>query len=124
MICQFMWNGEAHQADLGQAIDLSLVLAGNGKANSFSMVRGDPKMVPVRGEGFVGAVAEGGSVNFRDITFNPHGHGTHTECLGHITQDIHSVDACFRNLPSLVPCTVATLTPKRSTETAFSTWVA
>ena len=51
-------------------------------------------------------------MNFRDITFNPHGHGTHTECLGHITHDIHSVDACFRNIPSLMPCSLVTLTPQ------------
>ena len=112
MICQFTWNGEAHQADLSQAIDLSLVLAGNGKANPSAWYVDDPKMVPVRGEGFVGAVAEGGSVNFRDITFNPHGHSTHTECLGHITHDIHSVDACFRNIPSLMPCSLVTLAPQ------------
>ena len=47
---------------------------------------------PVEGDGFVGAVALGGSVNFRDVTFNPHGHGTHTECVGHITKEIHSVN--------------------------------
>ena len=112
MICEFTWNGEAHQADLSQAIDLSLVLAGNGKANPSAWYVDEPKMVPVRGEGFVGAVAQGGSVNFREITFNPHGHGTHTECLGHITPDIHSVDACFRGLPSLMPCSLVTLTPQ------------
>ena len=114
MICQFMWHGQACQADLGRAIDLSLVLAGNGKANPSAWYVDNPKMVPVRGEGFVGAVAEGGSVNFRDITFNPHGHGTHTECLGHITHDIHSVDACFRNIPSLTPCSLLTLTPQET----------
>jgi len=112
MICQFTWNGEAHQADLSQAIDLSLVLAGNGKANPSAWYVDDPKMVPVRGERVVRAVAEGGSVNSRDTTFNPHGHGTHTECLGHITHDIHSVDACFRNIPSLMPCSLVTLTPQ------------
>ncbi|MEC8113989.1 MAG: cyclase family protein, partial [Bacteroidota bacterium] len=85
---------------------------GNGKANPSAWYVDDPKMVPVRGEGFVGAVAEGGAVNFRDITFNPHGHGTHTECLGHITHDIHSVDVCFRNIPSLMPCSLVTLTPQ------------
>ena len=39
-------------------------------------------------EGFTGSVAEGGSVNFRNIAFNPHGNGTHTECLGHITEHV------------------------------------
>lgn len=112
MICQFTWHGEARRADLSQAIDLSLVLAGNGKANPSAWYVDDPKMIPVRGDGFVGAVAEGGSVNFRDITFNPHGHGTHTECLGHITPAIHSVDACFRGISSLMPCSLMTLTPQ------------
>ena len=51
MICQFMWNGQACQADLGRAIDLSLVLAGNGKANPSAWYVDNPKMVPVRGEG-------------------------------------------------------------------------
>ena len=51
-----------------------------------------PIIEPVRGDGFVGAVEEGGSVNFRNIFFNPHGHGTHTECLGHITQEVYSIN--------------------------------
>jgi arylformamidase len=54
-----------------------------------------PKFEPVRANGFVGSVAEGGSVNFRDIYFNPHGHGTHTECYGHISQEWVSVNDCL-----------------------------
>ena len=50
------------------------------------------KIEPVRGDGFVGSVAEGGSVNFRDITLNPHGNGTHTECVGHIAPECFSVN--------------------------------
>jgi len=46
----------------------------------------------VRTEHYTGSIAEGGSVNFRDIFFNPHGHGTHTECLGHITKEVHSIN--------------------------------
>jgi hypothetical protein len=26
------------------------------------------------------------------IYFNPHGHGTHTECLGHITRELYSIN--------------------------------
>jgi arylformamidase len=55
-----------------------------------------PKFEPVRANGFVGSVAEGGSVNFRDISFNPHGHGTHTECFGHISKAWVSVNECLR----------------------------
>lgn len=53
----------------------------------------DPPVIePVRANGFLGSVKEGGSVNFRNIFFNPHGHGTHTECLGHITEEVYSVN--------------------------------
>ena len=55
-----------------------------------------PVIEPVRAHGFVGAVAEGGSVNFRNIFFNPHGHGTHTECLGHITPTVYSVNQSLK----------------------------
>lgn len=51
-----------------------------------------PVIEPVRTEQWTGSVAEGGSVNFRNVFFNPHGHGTHTECLGHITETVHSVN--------------------------------
>lgn len=50
------------------------------------------KMEPVRMGNWVGDVNEGGSVNFRTITFNPHAHGTHTECVGHISKEFYSVN--------------------------------
>jgi kynurenine formamidase len=56
-----------------------------------------PSFEPVRTEHYTGSVAEGGSVNFRDIAFNPHGHGTHTECLGHITEKVHSINALLKD---------------------------
>ena len=31
-------------------------------------------------------------VNFNNIYFNPHAHITHTECVGHITEKIHSIN--------------------------------
>jgi kynurenine formamidase len=40
---------------------------------------------------FIGSVASGSSVNFFDIKLNPHGNGTHTECLGHITKENESI---------------------------------
>lgn len=41
-------------------------------------------------------IAAGAPVNFRDVAFNPHGHGTHTESVGHITADIRSVGALLQ----------------------------
>ena len=61
--------------------DISISLNPNGPRAWYV----DPMRIePVRTEQFLGSVAEGGAVNFRDVYFNPHGHGTHTENVGHI----------------------------------------
>lgn len=52
-----------------------------------------PRREAVQLGDWVGDVAEGGSVNFFDIHFNPHAHGTHTESLGHVVRETrHAVD--------------------------------
>ena len=46
---------------------------------------------------WIGKVSEGkSSTNFNNIFFNPHAHGTHTECLGHITKDFYSINQCLK----------------------------
>lgn len=39
----------------------------------------------IKADGFIGSVAEGGSVNYQKLEFTPHGNGTHIEGYGHIT---------------------------------------
>lgn len=67
--------------------------------------KGPASVQPVRSDGWVGSVAEGGSVNFRDITFNPHAHGTHTETHEHIHDAFSPIDALARStaLPFVMP---------------------
>ena len=76
--------------DLHAPIDISIPLR-SGKENVNAWYVGPVEIEPVRGDGFVGAVKEGGSVNFRNVAFNPHGNGTHTECVGHINPDVSAV---------------------------------
>ena len=97
-----------YEAQLNEGIDLSIPLAaGPGKVAAWYVP--PIEMKPVRTEQFTGSVAEGGAVNFRNVFFNPHGHGTHTECLGHITETVHSVNNyitdyhCFAELISVQP---------------------
>jgi kynurenine formamidase len=90
-------------------IDLSISLK-----NGIECVRAwyvdAPAMEPVRANGWVGSIQEGGSVNFRDISFNPHGHMTHTECLGHITDEVFSVNDVVRDFFSLAQ--IVTISPR------------
>ncbi|MFT5336777.1 MAG: arylformamidase [Sphingobacteriales bacterium] len=81
--------GELH-LDLEQPMDISIPMR-TGKENVNAWYVGPVKIEPVRGDGFVGSVKEGGHVNFRDVAFNPHGNGTHTECVGHINPEVSSV---------------------------------
>lgn len=56
-----------------------------------------PSFNPVILGDWKGAVELGGSVNFFNITFNPHAHGTHTETAGHITTARHSINKHFKD---------------------------
>lgn len=81
--------------DTAEPLDISLELS-NTEQNPRAWYVNPPVFKPVRTEHYVGSVEEGGSVNFRDIFFNPHGHGTHTECLGHITKEVYSVNSTLK----------------------------
>lgn len=77
--------------DLSKPIDISLSLRGDEK-NPIAWYLGTPRIEPVRYGDFIGKVSLGASTNFNDISFNPHGHATHTECVGHITPEFHSIN--------------------------------
>jgi arylformamidase len=87
---------DAHFFETNSPIDLSIGLQ-SGIENLRAWYVNPPRFEPVRANGFLGSVAEGGSVNFRDVFFNPHGHGTHTECCGHITKEVHSINQNLKN---------------------------
>ncbi|GAB5539752.1 MAG: cyclase family protein [Salibacteraceae bacterium] len=77
--------------NLNNGIDISIPFRKESSATSAWYV--DPiEIKPVQGDGFIGSVAQGGSVNFNNLTINPHGNGTHTECVGHIAPECFSVN--------------------------------
>lgn len=81
--------------ETNEVLDISIPLQ-NNENNLRAWYVDPPVFEPVKGDGFVGEVKQGGSVNFRNIFFNPHGHGTHTECLGHITEEIYSINQSLK----------------------------
>jgi len=68
-----------------RAVDLSAPIRFDG---SQSALFGLPRAARAwaRTEGFSGCVAQGASCNVETLTVTPHVHGTHTECVGHITR--------------------------------------
>lgn len=89
-------NNKTYAVDLSQPIDISLPIQ-NNEQNPIAWYLDQPKINPVVMGDFVGSVASGkSSTNFNNILFNPHGHGTHTECLGHITKDFYSINQTLK----------------------------
>jgi len=91
MLATIQHNSQKYQIDLTKPIDISIPLSGS-KLNVNAWYIGKPKIKPVKQGKWIGKVNQGSSVNFNNIRFNPHSHGTHTECVGHITKEFHSVN--------------------------------
>ena len=81
--------------DSSKPIDISISLTNNDQ-NPIAWYIEKPIIEPVKVGDWIGKVSEGASTNFNNISFNPHGHGTHTECLGHITRDFYSINQCLK----------------------------
>ena len=63
---------------------------------------GSPQMGPLEVGGAVYSVSSGAAVNFDQINFAPHAHGTHTETFGHIDDNQLLIEEL--RLPLFIPC--------------------
>lgn len=91
MIANIFHKGREYQVDFFKPIDISIPLTNTADCVSAWYVK-PMEILPVVAGDWVGDVNKGGSVNFRNITFNPHGNGTHTECVGHISKENYSIN--------------------------------
>ena len=85
-IMRFEALGRSYEADVGKPLSLAIPLDFAGPQPScFDAPRASAQ--PLRAGGFVGDTRAGGSCNCEVVTFAPHCNGTHTECVGHVTDD-------------------------------------
>jgi arylformamidase len=91
MIATLFHKGKTLKVDFFKPIDISMPLHSDKSCASAWYVE-PMKLEPVVMGDWVGDVTKGGSVNFRTITFNPHGNGTHTECVGHISKEFYTIN--------------------------------
>lgn len=111
MIISFNRAGRRFTADLSKPIDLSIPLR-DGAENPNCFWAPMPEFSPVRAGDFVGSTAEGGVVNFFNVRLNPHGNGTHTECVGHIAAERFVLRECL--LESHFLAKLGSLYPRRT----------
>lgn len=110
MIASVFHKGKDYKIDLYQPIDISIPLSNAPDCTSAWYVE-PMKLEPVQNGDWTGDVNKGGSVNFRNITFNPHGNGTHTECVGHISKEFVTINQCLKQFMFLAE--VVTILPKQ-----------
>jgi len=91
LIATIQYNSRKIQIDLLKPLDISMPLVSSEK-NVNSWYVDYPQIEPVKDGEWIASVKDGASINFNTIQFNPHAHGTHTECVGHITEKVHSIN--------------------------------
>jgi len=85
------YSEDQYEVDLSQPMDISIPLVpGSDSPNCFWAPIFE--VSPVRSGDWVGDVNQGGGVNFKNVKINPHGNGTHTECVGHISGEPVSIN--------------------------------
>lgn len=108
MEIQLQFRDKIYRVRLSQPHDISISLQpGEGHLRAWYL---DPARIePVVMGDWTGEVKKGAAVNFRNIYFNPHGHITHTETVGHIADNDIPVGEhfrdffCFASLVSVIP---------------------
>src|SRR5690554_327601 len=118
MKAQINYNGQTFSVDLSRPIDISIPLSASDE-NPIAWYLDKPRIEPVQFDNWIGAVKKGSSTNFNNILFNPHAHGTHTECLGHITQEFFSINQNLKSFFFLAE--LVSITPEKRGEDSVIT---
>ena len=83
---RFEVEGRRLNADFAQPVSIAIPLDFNGPQPSFYDAPAATSR-PYCESRFVGDTRAGGSCNCEQLTLVPHCNGTHTECVGHVTDD-------------------------------------
>lgn len=97
MITSIQLNGHTLQFDPSKPIDISIPLNFNGpQPNAYGVEPATSN--PCKAGDLVGDTRQGGSCNFEEYSYIAHCHGTHTECVGHITNERISIRDCLEDI--------------------------
>jgi arylformamidase len=103
---EFTADGRRWRAQLDAPLDLAIPLHFDGGPQPSFFVGSPARSEPLQLSGFTGSVANGASCNCAVQTLAPHCHGTHTECVGHVTHSLVTVGS----LTPVAPCLALVVT--------------
>ena len=101
------------EVNFSKGNDISIPINFNGEQPNTYGVDGATSK-PYQDGQFIGDTRKGGPCNFETYSFTPHCNGTHTECIGHITDERVSVLSSLNQ--EMIRATLVSVTPKNTTE--------
>ncbi len=96
MLAIIEYNKKPYKINFSKPIDISLPLKDGFFENPNCFFAPPVEIFPVKTDSFIGDTQQGGLVNFKNVKINPHGNGTHTECVGHISKEVYNIDQCLK----------------------------
>ena len=115
MILSFQIDDKIYKVDGEKPLDISIPLKFNGdQPNAYGVEIA--KSEPCKAGELVGDTRKGGSCNFEQYTFIPHCNGTHTECIGHITNERISVRDALKD--TFIPAVLISVEAENADKTS------
>jgi arylformamidase len=110
-------NGRPYEFAAAEPMDISIPLCFNDpQPNAYGVDTASSQ--PCEAGEIVGDTRHGGSCNFEQYKIIPHCNGTHTECVGHITNERISVRDCLTDI--LIPAVLVSVEPELANKTEDS----
>lgn len=109
MLAEIQHKNNRYKVDFSKPLDISIETEASPENVNAWYIK-EPNIKPVELGDWIGSVKSGASVNFNNISFNPHSHSTHTECVGHISEAFNNVNAILKTFMFLAE--VITITPQ------------
>jgi len=113
-LLKIIFAGREFSIDTAAPLSIAVPLNFNGaQPNAYGVEKASSK--PCEAGALVGDTRHGGSCNFEQYKFIPHCNGTHTECVGHITNERISVDDCLKD--AFILSILVSISPEKASET-------
>jgi kynurenine formamidase len=111
MILSVQISNHSYKINVNKLIDISIPLIFNGaQPNVYGVEKATAKACEA--ESLIGDTRRGGSCNFEEYKFIPHCNGTHTECVGHITNERITIQDSLKD--TFIPATLVTVQPENA----------
>ena len=106
-------GNKKYNIDFSKGFDISIAINFNGEQpNTYGVEKATSKAY--KDGKFIGDTRKGGPCNFETYSFTPHCNGTHTECIGHITNE--RIDILSSLNEEMIPSTLISIIPKSTSE--------